>query len=376
MNRPYRVLVIGGYGTFGRWVVESLAQVPNIQVWVGGRNLDQAQLCAVDVGRRTRGAPVHPLCMDATDPDLSRLLIDREIHLVVHTSGPFQGQDYAVAHACIKARCHYIDLADDRTFVAGIRGLNEVARTQGVALISGASSVPGLSSVVVDNFLQNFSQLNSIRHSISPGNQSPRGLATVKAILGYAGRSIERLEEGRWIQVYGWQDMHRQCFGELGQRWVAACDIPDLGLFPQHYSGVKTVAFHAGLELRTLHFAMWGMSWLARARIVSNWADYTNPIVHLSERFSPLGTDCGGMRVELSGKDDHQRKLKLVWTLIAKAGDGPHIPTIPAVVLAKKMALGEFSLRGAMPCLGLLTLEEFSQEIKGLNITQKVTRES
>jgi saccharopine dehydrogenase-like NADP-dependent oxidoreductase len=33
---------------------------------------------------------------------------------VIHTAGPFQGQDYAVARSAIAAGANYIDLADGR----------------------------------------------------------------------------------------------------------------------------------------------------------------------------------------------------------------------------------------------------------------------
>jgi short subunit dehydrogenase-like uncharacterized protein len=38
--------------------------------------------------------------------------------LVIHTAGPFQGQDYGVVAAAVAAAgAHYIDLADGRRFV-------------------------------------------------------------------------------------------------------------------------------------------------------------------------------------------------------------------------------------------------------------------
>ena len=45
-------------------------------------------------------------------------------------------------------------------------------------------------------------------------------------------------------------------------------------------------------------------------------------------------------------------------SLSATAGDGPQIPATPAVVLARKLADGVLSTRGAMPCMGLFTLDE------------------
>jgi hypothetical protein len=78
-----------------------------------------------------------------------------------------------VAHAAIEVRCHYIDLADGRQFVAGISSLNAQALAAGVSVISGASSVPALSSAVVDRYLPRFARLDAIRMGISSGARAP-----------------------------------------------------------------------------------------------------------------------------------------------------------------------------------------------------------
>ena len=63
--------------------------------------------------------------------------------VVIHTSGPFQAQDYHVAKACIVQGCHYIDLADGRAFVDGITVLDEAAIV--AAVLSG-----GIFSFIAD----------------------------------------------------------------------------------------------------------------------------------------------------------------------------------------------------------------------------------
>ena len=69
--------------------------------------------------------------------------------VLINASGPFQHHDYALPRACIAAGCHYIDLADARAFVTGIGVLDAEAKAAGVSVVSGASSVPGLSSAAV-----------------------------------------------------------------------------------------------------------------------------------------------------------------------------------------------------------------------------------
>ncbi len=48
---------------------------------------------------------------------------------------------------------------------------------------------------------------------------------------------------------------------------------------------------------------------------------------------------------------------------------GPHIPTIPAIVLAKKIAKGAALAAGAYPCVAQVTLTEYLAELKEYPIT-------
>ena len=373
MSKPFRILVIGGYGTFGRWIVESLASVPGVRVIVGGRSLERARRW---VSGRTgaEAARLEAIAVDAEQDGLEAILAMHSVDLVIHCAGPFQEQSYAVAKACIGAGCHYIDLSDGRAFVCGIRTLNDAARAAGVTIVSGASSVPGLSSAVVEEFVGEFERLDSIRASISPGNRAPRGLATMESVLSYTGRTFTRWQEGEWLDVHGWQDLRRAAYGELGDRWVANCDVPDLALFPEHFAGVRTVTFHAGLELPFLHFGMWALSWLARWRVVGSWRPHARMLAAATRAVEKAGSDRGGMIVELEGRARQGGAPKVLWRLIARDGHGPRIPTIPSIVLAKRMASGFGPPPGAHACVGLFTLDEFSRELVELNVTQQVIR--
>ena len=115
---------------------------------------------------------------------------------------------------------------------------------------------------------------------------------------------------------------------------------------------------------------MAGMSWLARLGVVANWARYAAPITRLSRWFERFGSDAGGMFMQLSGRGHNAQPKTLRWTLLAEQGHGPYIPTLPAVILAKKLARNELPLTGATACLELFTLAEFFTEVADLSIRQ------
>jgi len=272
-----------------------------------------------------------------------------------------------VARACIDAGSHYIDLADGRAFVTGITALDAAARERNVLIVSGASTVPALSAAVVDRYRDRFDSIATIAIGITPGNRTPRGLSTVESVLSYCGKPFERWQRGRWQRIFGWQDQHRVFYPQLGWRWFANCDVPDLSLFPHRYGATDAVKFHAGLELRTIQWSLWLMSWLARWRLVSNWRPAGKFLRDASELLMRFGSDAGGMHVIVTGTAGG-KKRRVEWILTALSGHGPQIPCIAAIVIARKLASGRLARSGAMPCLDLMTLDEFDDAVKGLEI--------
>ena len=363
-----KILIVGGYGNFGKRIAESLSALRGITIFIGGRDMTKAlELCEVFAVTGAH-AQFEALKIDIDSQEFSDDLRTLCPDLVIHTGGPFQGQDYRVPKACIAIGSHYIDLADDRRFVCDIASLNELAQASDTLIVSGASSVPGLSSTVIDHFKDQFSKLDQIDFAIAPGNQAERGEATVRGILSYTGHPFTALSNGNWREVYGWMSSRQMDFGPvIGKRWLANVDIPDLELFPERYL-VNTVRFQAGLELFFLHGAMVLMAWLAKVGLVRDWSIFASQIYKLSDVFKGLGTDIGGMQIHLTGLDQDNKLMQIKWLLTAENGVGPYIPTLSAIILAKKLIKEGAPVVGAMPCLGMYQLAEFDAEATTLGI--------
>jgi len=374
-----KVVVLGGYGNFGKRIVENLTCIEDITVLIAGRNLSKSSALVANLGN-TSAAKLEPLVIDIFADDFKDQLAALSPYLVIHTSGPFQGQDYRVPIACIECGAHYIDLADDRRFVCDIAELDNEAKDKGVLIVSGASSVPGLSSAVVERYQNQFSTIESINLAIAPGNKAERGLATVEAILSYTGHPLNVFKEGRWQDVYGWMDSKVNDFGGfVGKRYLANVDVPDLELFPSQYGVTQQVSFQAGLELPILHKTMVGMAYLSKIGLVKNWAPLSKAIVSTSNVFLPFGSDKGAMEVLVCGKDNNGNAKKVKWTLYAPKGNGPYIPTLSTIILARKLlSSGNQSHQqetGAKPCAGMFELSEFDTYFDTLGIHYEETSE-
>lgn len=68
---------------------------------IGGRNAARAKNTASTLGLSSS----QSVAIDAQSTNFSRELARLGVDLLVHTAGPFQGQDYRVARAAIAAEC-------------------------------------------------------------------------------------------------------------------------------------------------------------------------------------------------------------------------------------------------------------------------------
>ena len=360
-----RTIVLGGYGNFGARICRALA-------------VDRA-LTIVAAGRRptaeSRPAEMAVATLDIAAPDFESALRALEPGLVIHCAGPFQGQDYRVARAALACGAHYIDLADGREFVAGFApALEQTARRAHRLAVTGASTLPALSSAVIDALASRFSCLTSIDTIIAPAQSAPRGTATIAGVLGYAGMPHHVWEAGAWCTRHGWQHLRRVDLGPVGKRWSAVCDVPDLALFPVRYAGVRDVRFRAALEVGAQHGGIALLAALRRAGVRFSIAAFAPALDRAAGLLDIFGSETGGMTVTLSGTLLDGAPLTLRWHIVAPHSHGPEIPAMPAILLARKIATGNVDQIGAMPCMGLLALDEFAPEFAKWGMQTGVTK--
>lgn len=362
-----RVLIVGGYGNFGQYIAKALSLNPKIKLIIGGRNIDKAKAFSKQL---SSAHPIEAVYCDIFQ-HFSKSLGEIKPNVVIHTSGPFQMQGYQVVEACLAQGAHYIDLADSRDFVINISQFNEEALAKQRLICSGASSVPGLSSAIIEHYLPEFKELISVEYAIATAQLTNQGLATTTGVLSYAGKPFETLIDGALKKIYGWQDLRLLKFWRLNRRFLSNCDIPDLALFPKRYPTLKTVRFQAGLELKVLHISLFLFSWLARFHLLPPLNKLASPLLKISHLFNWLGTNNSGFYMSLQGLNQDNMPKIICFEINAQHGDGLYIPCIPAIFLTEKIALGWQTSCGATPCVGLISLNDYLGLLKklGLNIS-------
>ncbi len=358
-----QIVVSGGYGNFGARICRALARDVSLSVIAAGRNPGAAPADFSQLGIRTA-------TLDMTAPDFAATLRQLKPDIVIHCIGPFQGQDYGVAKAALACGAHYIDLSDGRDFVAGFGAVVDAnARAANRLAVSGASTLPGLSSAVVDAYRSRFVTLESIETVIAPAQSAPRGVATLAGVMSYAGRPFQVWRHSTWRTVYGWQEVKTVTVGPLGKRLSALCDVPDLALFPVRYPGVKHVDFRAALEVGIQHRAIAALAGLRRIGVPLPIARMAPAWEWMARRLDRFGSATGGMTVTMSGMGVDNNPLALRWHVIAPENHGPQIPCMAAILLARKLAAGTMHEVGAMPCMGLVPLDDFAPEFARWGMT-------
>lgn len=364
-----RVLIIGGYGNFGRFIARMLGREANIQLIISGRNENKAKALVTELD--AKNTPETAI-LDI-DHGLEQSLATTKPDIVVHTSGPYQGQSYKVAQACINQGCHYVDLADARDFVAGISELDQEAKDKGVLICAGASSVPCLTSAIVDEHIEEFVKLETLEYGIATAQLTNRGLATTSAVLSYAGKPFKTLINGEMKDVYGWLGLRWRKFWGLNLRPLGNCDIPDLEIFPKRYPSLKTIRFQAGLELKVLHLILWMLSGLARFKLFPPLQPLAPALLRISYFFDAFGKDDSGFYMKLIGTDKNNQPKKVSFDLVARHGDGLYIPSMPAILMAKKLANDEITETGACSCVGFITLDDYLTGLSEFDIKWQIS---
>lgn len=356
-----RIVVLGGYGVFGFRLAQLLARDGHT-LWLAGRSLEKAKNAAMRIQAK-------PLAIDRQG-DLEPIFAVRP-DVVIDAAGPFQsyGEDrYRVARRCIEQKADYLDLSDDADFTTGIAELDSAARKAGRRVLSGVSSVPGLSSAAVKTLSEGLDEILLIDTAILPGNKAPRGASVMTSILSQVGRRTRAWRGGIWRQTKGWTDRRRYQLTRDLARDGYFVRVPDIQLFPEAF-GARSVVFRAGMELGILNA---GLSVLGKLR--RRWRLEASPIhirllQWLANCLFPFGSDRGGMQTEVTGLIGGAVRQR-TWSLIAEKGEGPFVPGVVARALLRRL---EETPAGARPCIGEVTLTEIEEAMGDLAVSVGVT---
>jgi Domain of unknown function (DUF4166) len=382
-----RVLILGGYGTFGGRLARLLADDARLTLLIAGRSHVAAKdFCAGLVAAAT----LEPLAFDRDGYVLAQLR-ETTPEIVVDASGPFQiygqksgqnsgqnsGQDpYALVKACISLKIHYLDLADGSAFVNGISTFDSDAKAQDVFVLAGVSSFPVLTAAVVRELSADMAQVETVTAGVAPSPFADIGPNVFRAIASYAGRPLAVLRDGRPASACAIID--QRCFAiappgrlPLRPRRFTLVDVPDLALLPTLFPSLKTVWVGAATLPAVLHRALSLLAWLVRLRILRTLRPFADWMYRAS-RLLRWGEHRGGMFVTVAGAGADGGRIAREWHMIAESDDGPFIPSMAAAAIMRRLVEGRRPAAGARPGTSDVQLADYAAQFTARRIVTGV----
>lgn len=367
-----KLLIVGGYGTFGGRIVELLEQEPRLTLVVAGRSLAKAD--AYCKGRGRAMARLLPAVFDR-DGDVRPQLAAARPDIVVDASGPFQTygeRPYRLIEACVSERIHYLDLADGSEFVDGVPAFDTPAKEAGVFVLSGVSSFPVLTAAVVRRLSRDMTTVRRIRGGIAPSPFAGVGENVIRAIASYAGQGVRLPRDGKPAEGRPFTEQMRYTIAPPGRVPVRSTlfslvDVPDLRALAALWPGAETIWMGAGPVPEVLHRALIALAWLVRAGLIGSLTPLA-PLMHWATNRLAWGEHRGGMFVEVEGPDPAGRSTTRSWHLLAEGDDGPLIPSMAVEAVMRRMLEGRTPAPGARAATRDVELEDYEALFAGRTI--------
>jgi hypothetical protein len=205
----------------------------------------------------------------------------------------------------------------------------------------------------------------------------PNLVNTVKGYAGHERETLEAVVNARAKATSATIDPSNSSPEQIQQFQQAQGGLSQalgrLMVVVERYPDLKTIRFYAGVDVPLVHITLWGLSWLVKIGLIRRLEKFASPLLKISHLLDWLGTDISALYLKLSGIDHDGEVKSVTFDLIAKAGHGPNIPCVPAILLAQKIARGVISETGAWPCMGFITLDEYLGDLVDLDISWSVS---
>lgn len=379
MEKRLRLLIVGGYGSFGSRIVELLEDEPRLTLIVAGRSLKRARdHCAT---RKSARAELVPAALDRAG-DLTREMARLAPDIVIDASGPFQAYgdgQFGLVEAAIAQGAHYLDLADSADFVMGISALDQQARTAGVHVLSGVSSFPALSAAAMRHITRGMTRIDSIRGGLAPSPYADLGLNVMRAIASYAGQPIAIRRNGGPATGYPGTEQMRFTIAPPGgvplrNRLFSLVEVPDLRALAELWPAARDIWIGAAPVPEIFHRAFIALAWLVRLRLVRSLAILA-PVIHRVTSALRWGEHRSGMFMDVRGADETGKPVRRSWHLTAEGDDGPYIPAMAVAALVRKTLDEQAPEPGARAATRDLELADYERLFAGRAIGWGVRHE-
>jgi hypothetical protein len=364
--RRSRILVLGGAGFYGQYVVRDLLRTSGAQLVVASRNPE-----IQSIERRVSTATI-----DITDTDALRRLA-QGVDVIVHCAGPFTRLPLHPVDVAIDLGLPYVDIAEDRAFAKAVRLRQARAIASRVPLLTGMSVCPAMEALAIRHLQPAFDSVSALRTYAAPDTKRHRGPAMFETMLFGAGRRFEHPNANRGRDAYGWTEP--EWFDlppPIGRRLTFRIhDMADVDLLPATF-GLEYVAFKAGSEWPALNTLVGLAAQVRRRTGHPDWTHIARPARALSRIIGRGGREEGGVAFELTGLKGGTKATASV--AITAEHHGGRIPSLLASMATQEILTGRYSSPGVADIAGWIDPDRWLEGMstRGLSVWHRPDRSS
>jgi saccharopine dehydrogenase-like NADP-dependent oxidoreductase len=245
------LLILGGYGTTGSLLAGLLLKETDLRLVLAGRNIQKAEVAAVELNRTCQEERVAGACADASDAaSLKRVFQGVDMVVVASSTAKYAKE---VAAAALETGIDYLDIQYSTQKVGVLKSMQDEIEAAGRCFITDGGFHPGLPAALVRYAAQHFDSLEkAVVGSVI--KEDWRRLSVADDTL------VELLEEindfvpliykaGRWKKagLYGMQDALTMDFGrEFGKQYCVPMFLEEMRPLPESIPSLKETGFYVG----------------------------------------------------------------------------------------------------------------------------------
>jgi saccharopine dehydrogenase-like NADP-dependent oxidoreductase len=363
MTEHTSILVIGGTGVFGSLIVgELLASPAGFHVAVAARHVASFRAVFPVPHPRLDFCPVDLY----DEARLAGAVAGRAI--VILAAGPFQRIGAAPALAAVRAGAHFLDINDSPAYFLRLREVAEDLRAAGKTVVTGLSSLPGISIPLFCHIKDDFDVIEAIEIGLFIGNANAKGAAAVASALENLTTPVTVWRDGKKRTTMGWSHKMPHPFPQpIGAVPAYSFASPDPLVFAEiaRFNDLAVKVAFESATVRRLFTVLHQLAHLGWYGAVRQFIMASRPWWNKARRF---GTERGCVSVVVRGKKAGAALTRQAAVLALTRGQ--RLAALPCVIAVEGLNRGEIKGAGLLRPDQALAPREFLQRLntRGLQV--------
>ena len=276
-----KILVLGGSGGMGRYVVKSLYKYKKIhKILVADLNELAAKEFASNFDHKVEGMGLNV----SNSLALKETMLKADI--IVNTTGPFFKLAKSILEAAIETRRHYFDICDDWEPTEAMLQMNEDAKKANITAIIGLGASPGLTNILAHIAISELDEVRKVYTGWDISAAKPESESSQSGVNAAMVHGIEqmigevKIFKNRNFEMIKPLEKIKIDYPDIGKRNAYIFGHPEAITLPHNYPNIdesinlmhgsensfirilKIIRFLINIKIITKNFAAKILTWL------------------------------------------------------------------------------------------------------------------